>query len=128
MAPWVQTTILPAMSADCAASNVLQSPLPKDAASMSGSGPTPEVIDMPKISGCAVAPPDSWTRPVGRRSWVLAPTDITHGAFEGLPIVCGLGPALPAEAATKTPAACVPKNGWPRIPVHGRSSLRRSKS
>ena len=39
------------------------------------------------------------------RSWVLAPTDVTHGTEAGPPTVSAPGPELPFEVATQTLAS-----------------------
>ncbi len=39
------------------------------------------------------------------RLWVEAPTEVSHGASAGEPVVAGSGPSLPFEVATKMPAA-----------------------
>ena len=39
------------------------------------------------------------------RLWVSAPTDVIHGASAGEPSVAAPGPSLPADVATKIPAA-----------------------
>ena len=49
------------------------------------------------------------TDPWNARSWWLAPTEVTQGTDAGLPTVDGLGPALPAEVATNTPASAANK-------------------
>ena len=119
MTPCVQITILPATCAAAVASNGLHSSLPSALASISATGPTPRVTAIPsRWMGAPLALVAS-SATVGRRLLVLAATAISHGALAGWPIVCGAGPLLPADAATKTPAAWVPKKACWRGPDHG---------
>src|SRR5262249_45123375 len=68
-----------------------------------GAGPAPEVIDAPV--NVALVPSLEFTVSVesNSRRWVDAATVVTHG--DRWLTVEAVGPSLPAEVATKTPAA-----------------------
>ena len=51
------------------------------------------------------------------RSCVLALTDVTHGVDAGLPVVAGLGPVLPFDAATHTLASAANRYAMSSAPV-----------
>src|SRR3954453_2137752 len=47
--------------------------------------------------------------PENVRAALSAATAVTHGAEVGVPTLLGVGPSLPAEVATKTPASDAPR-------------------
>src|SRR3990172_8783228 len=111
--PRRQSTILPATVAGSSVpgkhSSASSGSAPGAAASAEstiGSTLVPAVTVAPKYS----APLPSETEPSNVRSWVEAPTVITHGAAAGAPTVPASGPALPAETDEKTPPRFANRN------------------
>src|SRR6478609_6518627 len=104
--PRRQMTILPVKSASWPASSRQNSSPEAAALTISVGVSSDPVVDLPTRSG---RPPASLLRFVRAlrlsRLCVEAPTEVSHGASAGEPVVAKPGPSLPFEVATKMPAA-----------------------
>ena len=119
--PRRQSTILPATGWVKLGPGISwHSGLPSVAASTSGFAPPELAVMLAPIASC---PLPRRAVELNVRSCVLAPTDVTHGADAGLPVVAAPGPVLPFDAATHTLASAANRNAMSSAPVTDGAAL-----